>query len=703
MSLFFRVYRVALGLLAFFLLLPDALFVRPRAGLDPSWAIAINLAFERGMRFGEDFIFTFGPLGIFATRLNIGVSPLAMVVWDVFLFTSIAAVLVLVLRETRTYLAVFLAFLAALLFTVVAPLTTALINTLFIIFLFLLIYHLRRGALWALALAVVYSWLIFFTKANMGIPALALMAVYLTYLLIWPRPSGRRPVLVAIAGFVLLGVVLTVALNVDLPGFILGSWHLADAYNDAMAFPLASSPLPGEMLPLSLAIVAAFLLLALFNWRAILADLDFLFAYLMIAGYIYLVFKHSYVRTWGHPWYFFQSVPAAIGLLALYARPALRRWASGVFLFALLCAFPAGVQLTSGQEVATKVAQVRNYVSMAVSGQPYHPDNPDQRAQALPQSTLDIIGDGTVDVMPWEISTVYFNDLAYDPRPVVQSYTTYDGWLDEHNYEKYISDSAPEFILYSMGEIDRRHPAFTEPRTRRALLTHYQIVQRTPEFLLLQRRMEPLTMTEMPGPSGTARLGEYIDLPSSDALQFITADIEYSLAGKLLRFFYQPRLLWTTVEFEDGETRSYRAVKTMVNDQVLVDPFFETLDDAQVYIDSLGQDSRRVKRISFETDSPRAFQPEFTYHITQYSVEADPAPVTLNGSSTQRSVQRIANEESRGPCRARCFTGVVSGQGRWLNDELHAIKSLPVRLVQHDSSQSVAYTALCQTLGTVER
>ncbi|HRX02346.1 MAG TPA: hypothetical protein P5148_04305, partial [Anaerolineae bacterium] len=128
LSWFFRAYRVALGALALLFLLPNDLFIRPSSGLDPSWAIAINLAFERGMRFGEDFIFTFGPLGIFATRLNIGVSTLAMVAWDVFLVGSIATVLTLTLRETRTYLSVFLAFLAALLFTVVAPYTTALIN-----------------------------------------------------------------------------------------------------------------------------------------------------------------------------------------------------------------------------------------------------------------------------------------------------------------------------------------------------------------------------------------------------------------------------------------------------------------------------------------------------------------------------------------------------------------------------------------------
>ncbi|MCB0199245.1 MAG: hypothetical protein KDI03_04160 [Anaerolineae bacterium] len=665
----FRVYRAALGLLAFFFLLPDFLFVRPNAGLDPSWAIAINLAFERGMRFGEDFIFTFGPLGILSTRLNIGVSPLAMMVWDLFLMGSIAVVLYLTLRETRTYLSVFLVFLAAFLFRVVPPHTIALINTLFVIFLFLLIYHLWRGALWALALAVLYSWLIFFTKANMGLPALALMVVYLAYLVILPRPYGRRPALLAGAGFVILGVVLAVVLNVDMAGFIAGSWHLADAYNDAMALPFALSSAPQEMLPLSLAIIAAFLLLALVNWRTILKNLDFALAYLMIAGYLFLVFKHAYVRAFGHPWYFFQSAPAAIGLLALYARlvtsqdsaetskvaestdggdtnrrgpveagnrrlpksyqtvsekiaqSSLARWSAGVFLLALLCAFPAGVQLYSTEALDVKVEHLRNYGRMAVSGPPYYEGNPNVQTQALPQSTLDLIGNGSVDVMPWEISTIYFNGLAYDPRPVIQSYTAYDGWLDQRNADKYLSDSAPEFILFSMGDIDGRHPFFTEPRTRRTLLSHYQIVQRTPGFLLLQRREQPLVVTETPGATGTARLGEFIDLEPTDALQFITADIEYSLRGKVERFLYQPKLLWVTLEFEDGETRTYRAVKTMVNDQALVDPFVETLDDAQVYLESLGRDGRRVKRVRFETDLPRAFQPEFTYHITQVVVQ----------------------------------------------------------------------------------
>ena len=534
--------------------------------------------------------------------------------------------LFLVLRELRGYLAVFLVFLVALMFTVVAPHTTALINTLFIIYLFLIFYHLRSGARWALGLAVVYCWLIFFTKANMGIPAVLVMVVFLAYLLLWPKDRGRRPVLLAVLAFIVLGAGLALALNVDMLGFTLGSWHLADAYNDAMTIPFRNSPVPRELLPLSLAIVAAFVLLFLLNWRAILRDRDFLLAYLFVAGYLYLVFKHSYVHAWGHPWYFFQSAPAVLGLLAFFAAPGLRRWAAGVLIFALACAFPAGAQQYSVAALGAKINRLANYGQMALSGPPYYTDNTNLQTQLLPQEIIDAIGGGSVDVMPWEVSTVYYNDLDYNPRPVVQTYTTYDGWLDQRNEEKLLSENGPEYILFAMEEIDGRHPAFSDARTRRALLTHYKVALETPALLLLQRRADPLAMSVTPGPTGTVRLGDFIELPASQEMQFFSADIQYSLAGKLARFLYQPPMLWVTVVFEDGERRTFRAIKPLVNDQVLVDPFLETLPQARDYLESQGKNGRRVQWVRFDVGAPWAFQPEFDYQLTGYAVQEPGTP-----------------------------------------------------------------------------
>ena len=46
----------------------------------------------------------------------------------------------------------------------------------------------------------------------------------------------------------------------------------------------------------------------------------------------------------------------------------------------------------------------------------------------------------------------------------------------------------------------------------------------------------------------------------------------------------------------------------------------------KVYLESLGHESRRVKRVRFETESPRVFEPEFAYSINQITVQEPSTP-----------------------------------------------------------------------------
>ena len=138
---------------------------------------------------------------------------------------------------------------------------------------------------------------------------------------------------------------------------------------------LVNSPLPPEMLPLSLAIIGAFILLALANWRAMVRTWTLRIT--MIAGYIFLVFGHAYNAHRGHPWYFFSLLPAAIGLLALFASPALRRWTAGVFVVALV--LDVSSRSTALQQpVSGDQARQLQYATMAVTGNPIFRITPTQ-------------------------------------------------------------------------------------------------------------------------------------------------------------------------------------------------------------------------------------------------------------------------------------------------------------------------------------
>jgi hypothetical protein len=436
-----------------------------------------------------------------------------------------------------------------------------------------------------------------------------------------------------LAVYLVVGLALSVPLNVDLPGYVLGSLQLTESYSDAMIGLFIPGPTGEQFAYLAVTIILALGLALIADRKQYAHSLDDLVRFVLTAALIFLVFKHSFVRATGHWAFFFFTVPAAIGLLALFSTPAVRGRLERVFLLTLICSFPAAAGIYTLDHITTQLVRVRNYRYNALTPSPKPLTNPEWEEQRLPASTLALIGDGTVDVMPWEISTVYINDLAYNPRPVIQSYTAYNAYLDRLNEAKYTDASAPDYVIFTPGDIDRRHPLFIEPRTRRALVTHYEIAEETPGYLLFSRREQPLAITEMLADPQPGRLGDFLPLENTAGLQYLSATIDYSLLGKLARTFYQPPLLKVTVEYDNGEQQTFRAIKPLVNDEVLVNPYFDSVEGAGDFFGSNGEQGRRVRQIKFYSDKPWAFEPEFTYRLKQMQVEA---PAALPATAPQQ-------------------------------------------------------------------
>src|SRR4051794_27622935 len=47
--------------------------MQPRAGLDPSWQIALHMAASDRLTYGRDVVFTYGPLGFLSIPLTVTV------------------------------------------------------------------------------------------------------------------------------------------------------------------------------------------------------------------------------------------------------------------------------------------------------------------------------------------------------------------------------------------------------------------------------------------------------------------------------------------------------------------------------------------------------------------------------------------------------------------------------------------------------
>jgi hypothetical protein len=106
----------------------------------------------------------------------------------------------------------------------------------------------------------------------------------------------------------------------------------------------------------------------------------------------------------------------------------------------------------------------------------------------LSPSLVAQLATGTVDVLPVDIALVYGYGFAWDPRPVLQSYSAYTTYLDDSDAAHFASATGPDRLLFADSSIDGRYPVFDEPATFRTLLQRYRTAgPATATFLVLSR------------------------------------------------------------------------------------------------------------------------------------------------------------------------------------------------------------------------
>ena len=180
----------------------------------------------------------------------------------------------------------------------------------------------------------------------------------------------------------------------------------------------------------------------------------------------------------------------------------------------------------------------------------------------LPPGILNEIQNKTVDIIPYEISYIYFNNLNYDPRPLIQSYEASNGYLDRLNYTKYMSATAPDYVLFSSGQIDDRCPFWNESLTKLALLKHYKIIsyymQHNPtepslsNLILLKKTDEKLNIKEVSERKFVCKFDDTIPILKTENLVYLYANIKYSVLGQIRRFLFQPNDIKIFLKFENS-------------------------------------------------------------------------------------------------------------------------------------------------------
>ncbi|MFN0188320.1 MAG: hypothetical protein ACKVQV_06425, partial [Bacteroidia bacterium] len=197
-------------------------------------------------------------------------------------------------------------------------------------------------------------------------------------------------------------------------------------------------------------------------------------------------------------------------------------------------------------------------------------------------------------------SQVYFNSLNYNPRPVIQSYSAYSGFLDSLNFKKYTSASSPDFILYSLGTIDDRYGFFDESWTRLAMLNNYEPIGSFDNQIVLSKVKNPQPLIKGRTKIVKSKLGADIVITPSNSLQLTSVVINYNFVGKLRRFFFKPPALTMTITLENEEEYTYKAITTILKGGAIINKYIDSNDELEIFMNSKGELNTNISKIRFD-------------------------------------------------------------------------------------------------------
>jgi hypothetical protein len=535
----------------------------PGGGTDGSWITALHIAHQRGLDFGTDFLYTYGPLGYLTvpraydpTQLRVGWAYVALV------YYGLAVAVIWAVRQSFPSLVAALAAMLALeCFRIVSPDEQAQFAVVAIAFIcaagLLRSPDLRRSR-WGIVLlgvAGVAGGAEMLIKLNSGVTiALVLGLVALT------DATPRKPAAVlSFGGGLLVGLLGGWVLSGQplgaLDDYIRGSLQIVSGYPDYQY---------NEESGRAWEYVGALSIIPALGWiawtrtatwplrqRAVLL--------LITAAVIYSTFKQGFVRHDAHSLAFFATALAVTAGLAF--RGSQRSTTLLTYALCLVCfvgaAKPALYEFHRPRGTYNAVRE-----SLRVLQKPEALDQlaleQTRAAQAIPPEALRLLGRHTVHFFPTETSVAWTQpQLNWRPLPVIQGFTAYTKYLDDRNAEMLRSDRAPERLLRT-----KEYSHFEDPEATMEVACRYVQQFAQDNWQVLAR-----TADRCGRPKRVARVAtateELIDVPAigpNELLYFRVHGWEKPLGERIKGFLWKSddRSVWF-----DGATNGGRVAPTL--------------------------------------------------------------------------------------------------------------------------------------------
>ena len=594
----------------------------PQDGLDASWVAAVGEAADRGLRWGVDLAFTYGPAASLVTGyFNADYFPITLPLLLVMcLLLGACAVLLLGSGGRVPVVPARLAAIAVSL-GLVAAFSNGNSDGLFIVLPllpFLLVLSREQPSRTALGVAAATALVVgMIGMGKMSFPLAALPLFILGDVTAMMR--RRPPVLTLCCVLGLLAADLLYGQSLaDLPVFVHQQWEVVAGYSEAMAMDGSRRELAlyGGLAALLVVLAAAADRAA--SRRRSLLDLVVPAG---LAWVLLLVFKAGFVRQDAHTLIAWSGLALATCIIG-WARmaPAWPRLGAATVLAAVAGSALVGLSIVGptaqpghrldgaaatarrllvdqpAGQVAAAIGLARDPAAVTAAWRAAKAQRWHDLAEAAPLARLE----GGVDIIPSVQSRVIASGLDYRPRPSFQEYSTYTPGLVAANRAFLAGPKAPAWILFGpesgLGSmsIDNRYPNLTEGALWLDLLERYRPERRTGGLLALHRRAVPAPLDLGAPRRLEVGFGETVTVDPAQRATFATIEVRPSLLGRLAGFLYKPAPLTLAVSFADGGERRYRFLSGLGASGFVLSPVVDNATEFELLSDGAAPPPDRV-------------------------------------------------------------------------------------------------------------
>jgi hypothetical protein len=614
-----------------FLLFPACFYTLPLTGIDGSWEVAIHLAMKYHLKFGQDFVYTYGPLAVLRLRYPVVLNKYVYLLSDIYyayvLFIAFSG---FIRQHFRPGPVLFL--FCCILIGQRWEMETW---YQFLLFLFLISFISRPDKKIYLVHSAILALLTFYIKVNSGLINISLLLMVVHYALV-VRKMTWKTYAIFLASFIAALFLSAWLLHTNLPDYVKATIHLLRDYEDAMYMPMSEILAKKALGCAGLFLLVwfacyGFVLVKAITGKRFWSQLDTAVTYLLVAAGMFIWYKNGFVRADAHIFQFFEMAGPLVFFLYVFTSPDLGKKVVAIFCWTLLGIDAISLMIIPGSAFPGEMRTLVNFKLIATKagnlGAYFTGLRDYDRAKArmdsltsLPNVFKEEVGDHAADIIPIEVSLLYFNGLRYAPRPVAQSYVAYDKYLDDLNYNRYMSPRAPDYVFFTLDNNNDRFEWMDEGRLKLALLANYKPEGMVKDQLLLRKEETPRAMIKVKEDTIQTEMGKNIPVEKGPGMLFTRFIIERDWRGKIHSLVYQPPALLMVYTLKDGEVRNFRALKPIIEDGIVLNKYVNSTSEFQLFLLSDGQLNEDVDSVRLEPTAQRGYRPKITMINTWYSL-----------------------------------------------------------------------------------